>query len=136
MAKASARQWLVTIAGIEGTWAQLSGGETTGEGTRVRDGGSTKADVLGGPAETDDLTIGRPFDPDRDQDLLTSLLPLVCQWSTTVTKAALYGDMTRAKAKPRVFSNCLLTGVSEPEVDADSGDPGRLELTFMVGDIS
>ena len=136
MAKAATRQWLVTIEGIDGTWAQFSGGETTAEGTRVRDGGSTKAEVLAAPPETDDITCNRPFDPDRDQDLLTSLLPLVGQFYTTVTKTPLYGDMSRASAKPRVYSNALLTGISEPEADADSGDPARLELTFMVGDIS
>lgn len=134
--KGTARQWLVTIEGIDGTWAQFSGGETTAEGSKVRDGGATKAEPLAALPETDDITCNRPFDPDRDQDLLTSLLPLVGQWYTTVTKAPLNGDMTRNAAKPRVYSNALLTGISEPEADADSGDPARLELTFMVGDIS
>jgi hypothetical protein len=44
--------------------------------------------------------------------------------------------MTRYSVKPRVYSDCLLTKVTDPESDADSGDPSRLELTFMVGDVS
>lgn len=134
--KLSARQWLVTIDGIDGTWASISAGETAAEGTRVRDGGSTKPDVLAGPAETDDITCSRPFDADRDHDLITSLLPLVGQWFTTITKQPLNGDMTRVDVKPRVYSEALLTKISDPESDADSGDPSRLELTFMVGDVS
>lgn len=132
----SARQWLVTIEGIDGTWAAISAAETAAEGTRVRDGGATKASVLAGPAETDDITCTRPFDADRDHDLITSLLPLVGQWYTTITKAPLRGDMTRVDTKPRVYSEALLVKVSDPESDADSGDPSRVELTFMVGDVS
>lgn len=136
MTKLSARQWLVTVDGIDGTWARISAGETSAEGTRVRDGGATKADVLAGPPETDEVTVSRPFDAERDHDLVTTLLPLVGQLYTTITKQPLYGDMSRVAVKPRVYSDCLLTKVSDPESDADSGDPSVLELTFMVGDVS
>lgn len=134
--KLTARQWLITIDGIDGTWAQISEAETAAEGTRVRDGGATKADVLAGPAETDEVTCTRPYDIDRDHDLVTSLLPLCGQWYTTITKQPLHGDMTRANVKPRVYSDCLLVKVTDPEADADSGDPSKVALTFMVGDVS
>lgn len=136
MTKLSARQWLVTVDQIDGTWAKISSGETSAEGTRVRDGGSTKADVLAGPPETDEVTVSRPFDGERDHDLVTTLLPLVGQLFTTITKQPLHGDMSRVNVKPRVYSDCLLTKVTDPESDADSGDPSELELTFMVGDVS
>lgn len=134
--KLSARQWLVTVSGIDGTWSKISAAETAAEGTRVRDGGATKADVLAGPAETDEVTVTRPFDALRDHDLVTTLLPLVGQFFATITKQPLQGDMTRYDVKPRVYSDCLLTKVVDPESDADSADANMLELTFMVGDVS
>lgn len=136
MPKGSVRQFLVTIEGIEGTFANKSGGEKTSSANKVYDGGSLVPDVLAAPPEVGDLTCGRPYDPDRDQDLLNSLIGMVGQFRTTVTVTPTYGDMTRAAAKGRVFSNCLLTGVKEPEVDAGSGDAARLELTFAVGSVS
>lgn len=136
MPKAAARQFLVTAAGIEGTFATKSGGNKTSSANKVWDGGSLVPDVLAAPPEVDDLTISRPYDPDRDQDLLTALLAMVGQFRTTVTVAPTYGDLTRTRSKPRVYSNCLLTGVTEPEVDASSGDPATFELTFAVASVS
>lgn len=136
MPKAAARQFLVTITGIEGTWASKSGGGKTSGANKVWDGGSLVPDVLAAPPEVDDLTISRPYDPDRDQDLVTALLAMVGQFRTTITVAPTYGDMTRTRSKPRVYSNCLLTGVTDPDVDASSGDAATFELTFAVASVS
>ena len=134
--KAAKRQFLVQIDGITGQWrywANKSGGEVTADSNKVYDGGSLVADVLASPAEVGDLTISRPFDPDRDHDLCTQLVRIVGQWRTTVSVQPTYGDLSAAKVKPRVYSNCLLTGVREPETDASSGDSADFELTFAVG---
>jgi hypothetical protein len=134
--KAAKRQFLTRIDGIAGEWpywANKSGGEVTASSNKVYDGGTLTADVLASPAEVGDLTISRPFDPDRDHDLCTSLIGLVGQWRTTISMQPTYGDLSAARVKPRVYSNCLLTGVREPESDASSGDAADFELTFAVG---
>lgn len=139
MAKAANRQFLVKIDGISGGWdywATKSGGEITADSNKVWDGGSLVADVLASPPEVGDLTIARPYDPDRDQQILNQLITQVGQWRTTISVTPTYGDLTAAKVKPRVYSNVLLTGVREPEPDASSGDASDYELTFAVGSAS
>lgn len=139
MAKAANRQFLTKIDGISGGWdywATKSGGEVTADSNKVWDGGSLIPDVLASPAEVGDLTIARPYDPDRDQPILNQLIQMVGQWRTTVSITPTTGDLRAAGVKPRVFSNCLLTGVREPEPDASSGDAADYELTFAVGSAS
>lgn len=140
MAKAANRQFLVRIDGISGGWdywATKSGGEVTADSNKVFDGGSLVPDVLASPAEVGDITIARPYDPDRDQGIINQLIPQVGQWRTTISVTPTYGDLTTVRgAKPRVFSNALLIGVREPEPDASSGDAADYELTFAVGAVS
>lgn len=139
MSKAANRQFLTKIDGATNGWeywATKSGGEVTADSNKVWDGGSLVADVLASPAEVGDLTIARPFDPDRDQPLLNQLLNLVGQWRTTISVQPTYADLTAARVKPRVYSNALLTGIREPEPDASSGDAADFELTFAVGSAS
>lgn len=134
--KSSARQFLWTVAGINGTWAQKSGGEITSDATKVRDGGALVPDVLAAPPEVGDVTLTRPYDPDRDQDVLDRLITMVGQWRTTISGQPLTADMRVARTKPRVYPEALLIGVREPESDADSGDSATLELTFAAGSIA
>lgn len=139
MTKAANRQFLIRIDGIQGSWpywATKSGGEVTADSNKVYDGGTLIADVLASPAEVGDLTIARPYDPDRDHDLCTQLIKLVGQWRTTISVQPTYGDLSAAAVKPRVYTNCLLTGVREPEPDASSGDASDYELTFAVGSVA
>lgn len=133
--KAAQRQFLVTVDGILTPFAQKSGGEVTSDATKVWDGGSTTPDVIAAPAEVGDLTLTRPYDPLRDQEILNRLLTLVGQWRTTISVQPAESDLRAARVKPRVYPQALLIGVREPEVDASSGDAADYELTFAVGSI-
>jgi hypothetical protein len=134
MTKAANRQFLVKVDGIDGYFATKSGGEVTADANKVYDGGSLVPDVLASPAEVGDITVSRPYDPDRDQPVINNALPQVGQWRTTISVTPTYGDLTAVRGvKPRVFSNALLVGLREPEPDASSGDAADLELTFAVG---
>lgn len=134
--KAAQRQFLWTVNGITGTFAQKSGGEVTSDATKVWDGGATEADVIAAPPEVGDVTLTRPFDPERDQVVLDRLIGLVGQFRTTVSGQPLGSDMRVARGvKPRVYPEALLTGVREPEHDASSGDAADYELTFAVGKV-
>lgn len=140
MAKAANRQFLVKIDGLSNGWdyyATKSGGEVTSDSNKVFDGGSLVPDVLASPAEVGDLTISRPYDPERDQPILDRIIGQVGNWRTTVSVTPTYGDLTTVRGlKPRVYSNALLVGVREPEPDASSGDAADYELTFAVGSAS
>lgn len=134
--KAAQRQFLWTVDGISTPFAQKSGGEVTSDATKVWDGGATRPDVISAPAEVGDITLTRPFDPDRDQEVLNRLIALVGQWRTTVSGQPLNGDLRAARVKPRVYPDALLIGVREPESDASSGDAADYELTFAVGGVA
>jgi hypothetical protein len=139
MSKAANRQFLVKIDGIDGGWpywATKSGGEVTADSSKVFDGGSLVPDVLASPAEVGDVTIARPYDPDRDQPIINNLKSQVGQWRTTISVTPTYGDLSAARVKPDVYSNALLTGMRLPEPDASSGDAADFELTFSVASLS
>lgn len=131
--KAAQRQFVVTVDGITTPFAQKSGAEVTSDATKVWDGGSTTPDVIAAPAEVGDLTLTRPYDPLRDQDVLNRLILLVGQWRTTISIQPAESNLVAARVKPRVYPNALLIGVREPEVDASSGDAADFELTFAIG---
>lgn len=131
--KAAQRQFLVTVDGISGMWATKSGGEIASDATKVWDGGALIPEVIAAPSEVGDITVGRSYDPLRDQEVLNRLITMVGQWRTTISSQPAESDMRAARVKPRVYPNALLIGVTEPESDASSGDAATFELTFAVG---
>jgi hypothetical protein len=133
MGKASARQALVKVDGIDGLFATKTGGTVSAEATKVYDGGSLKPDVITNPPTAEDVEVTRPFDPEAHQDIITQLLQLVGSWETTVSVTPTTADMV-AVATPRVYSNARLIAVVEPEVDASSGDAQTWGLTFSIPD--
>lgn len=133
--KSAKRQFLVKIDGLEGFWAQKSGGEIKADTTKVFDGGANQPDVIASPASTDDVVCTRPYDPLRDQPVINLLKPQVGIWRTTVSVTPTESDLTVAKVAGDVYSNALLTGIKPPEPDASSGDGAELELTFAVGSV-
>lgn len=134
--KSSQRQFLWNVDGISSPFAQKTGGEVTSDATKVWDGGAVTADVIAAPAEVGDVTLTRPYDPERDQPIIDRLLTLVGQWRTTISGQPLTGDMRAARVKPRVYPGALLIGVREPETDAGSGDAADYELTFAVPSVA
>lgn len=133
MAKSSARQFLVKIVGVEGMWATKQGGSVSSDTTPVYDGGQLKPDLVAAPPVAEDITVSRIFDPARDDEALRQLLQLCGAWTTTISVTPTDANMV-AVAPPRVYSNALLKGVNEPEVDAASGDPAPWGLVFAVPD--
>jgi hypothetical protein len=130
--KASNRQFLIKVDGIDGLFAQKTGGEVTSDTNTVWDGGSQTPDLVAAPAATSDVVLTRPYDPDAHQEVLNNLVAKVGTWRTTITLTPTYSDLSAARVKPRVYSNALLKGVREPEPDASSGDASDFELTFAV----
>lgn len=124
------RQFLIKVNGIDGYFATRRGGETTSDAAREFDGGSLVPEVLTSPATPGDLTVGRAYKPERDAGVLSSVRPKVGRWRTSVSVQPTDRDLV-AKGRPTVYHGILI-GVSDPEADANSGDPARLELTFAI----
>jgi hypothetical protein len=135
MPKAAQRQFLVSVSGITEYFASLSGGNVSAETADVFDGGSSTPEKVASPGRTEDITVSRPYDPERDQPLINSLRRKVGKARMTLTKQPTDGNFVPI-GPPNVYSRCLLTGVTEPEVDASSGDPAAFELTFAYESVA
>lgn len=132
MAKSAQRQFLVKVAGIDGYWMTKSGGNIASDTNKVYDGGADQPDVLAGPAEADNVTVSRAYDLQRDLAVLERLRKQVGRWQTTVSITPTDRDLI-AVAKPQVYPEALLVGLTEPETDSSSGDAATFELEFAIG---
>lgn len=131
--KSAQRQFLVKVRGIEGHFMTKTGGEITAPTTKVWDGGRKKPDILSGPAEAGNITVSRVFRTHRDNAALRQLRRGVGYWRTTISIQPLNANLDRV-GKPTVYPDALLVGLTEPDVDASSGDAAILSLEFAVTD--
>lgn len=131
--KSSARQFLVKVEGVTGFWSTKTGGNVAADNTKVYDGGSLKPDIITNPPTAEDVSVTRPYDPDRDDEMLRQLRQLVGSWTTTVSITPTNADL-EAIASPTVYSGAVLVSVTEPEVDASSGDAAMCGLGFAISD--
>lgn len=129
--KSSQRQFLVRVEGLEGLWARKSGGNTTAEPTRVYDGGRVDPDLVAAAPTTENVTVGRTYQRDRDQPILKRLRPLVGSYRTVISVTPTDRDLV-AVGDPDVYDNAVLAGITEVEVDAAGNDPAGIELVFAV----
>jgi hypothetical protein len=134
MPTAAQRQFLVKVSQIDGYWTTKGGGATTSEVAREFDGGSLTPELLAAPAQTGDITVSRAYKPERDAQLLALYRPRVGRERATITVQPTDADLVRI-GPPTIYANALLAGVNDPEADANSGQPARIELTFAVADV-
>jgi hypothetical protein len=125
----------VSVNGVSlGEFEAMSGGSVAAESPKHTVGGSRRV-AMGGPRETDDVTVSRSFYYDRDHDLARQLLALAGEAEVVINRAPLDRD-GRPFGRPLVYTGVLST-VTYPEQDAESSDLSRLELTVTVdGDVA
>jgi hypothetical protein len=120
---------------FSGYFAQVSGGEITSAAEKVYDGGAKFPDLLCSTPEIGDVTITRPFDPDRDGSALKQIRQGVGNTYYDLTVYVLNCDLREAGTE-RVYAKALLVGLTEPEGDAASSAASTFTLTFSVGSVS
>jgi len=128
---AAARQQLVEVAGWPGYFATKTGGEVTAEVGKEWDGGSLKPENLAGPAETGNVTCGRPYRPSVHGPIRKAWAKQVGRLRTTVSVWDTDPDLGPI-GQPTVYANALLVRLTPPEADASSSAAGRIELEFAV----
>jgi len=131
MALSAQRQFLVSISGIDGYFMTKSGGEVSAEATKVYEGGAKTPVIITAPADVDNITISRNYDPERDASVLSALRAKVGVETKTVTVQPTDRDLV-ASGKPIVYAEAVLVRIGEPEFDANSGDMATYELEFAV----
>ena len=116
-------------------FATFSGGRSSADVTKVWSGGSLIPDLLSAPTEVENITLSKPWDPATDSALLIALRDKVGELVTSVTVTDTDRDLAPSTTS-RTFNECLLVGVTEPEVDAASGDAASWEIEFAVKSIA
>lgn len=135
MAKASRRQFLVTISGIPGRYVSRSGGESSAPVSKAYDGGERVPDLVGGLPEVSNVVCGRHFDPDRDAALVARLRLAVGNFTATIQVQPTDFDFVPT-GPATVYPAALLTRVGDVQPDAESGDLARYELEFAVAAVA
>jgi hypothetical protein len=147
MAKLSQRQILAEITPVSAglpkwttfQFAQVSGGEITASVEKIYEGGAKFPTVLCAPAEIGDITLTAHFDDDNNDNgekagiakKLKDLRPLVGRAYYDITISTYDCDI-KVRGADRVYSSCLLVGITEPDGDSSSGAPTTFALTFSV----
>ena len=127
--KSTQKQFLVRIIGITGYFATFSGGAVTSEPRKVYDGGSLIPDVLGSPAQVENIVVGRHYDHARDGALVVALRKQVGKGVYTVSVTPTNADLVPI-GQPDTYVNCRLVRVTHSDYASDSGDPATFELEF------
>lgn len=132
--KAAQRQIVASVGGINGYFAQVSGGEISSSAEKVFDGGSLTPDTLTGVREIGNVSVSRPYAPDVDAPLLRTLRSAVGRWRTDIYVQDCDADLVPI-GQPRVYNDAVLVGLSEPDGDAASGSAATFSLTFSCGSV-
>lgn len=128
--KATQSQWRVKVSGIPGTFNSFSGGGMEREGTVTWDGGSPEYGHLAGPATYGDITVGKDY-RHSDEEWLQKWRRKDVVRRPTVTVQALDENLV-AVGKPRVYENCLLKTLTDPETEAGSAGTSAISMTLAT----
>lgn len=124
----------VTVDGEPwGVFDTLSGGDTTAEPTKRRSGGGgMKSYAAFG--DSDDVTVGRVYERERDHEKLRKARRRVGRAEMVVSEQPLDDDGA-PWGKPTVYTGRLI-GLAPGEADSNSSDVRMLELTAQIVDVA
>lgn len=129
---ASQRQQLVSVPPFAGFFGSKSGGKVSADPSKVYDGGKKRPETLSATAETDNVTVSRPYRPLIHGPIMRALQRQVGEFRTTITIYDTDPDLGRLTEPQNVYADALLVGLDWPEHDASSSDGGMIELEFSV----
>jgi len=121
----------MTLAGIDtGTWDTLTGREMDSEGDMYRPGVGQTQRANGGPKTFSDITVTRTYDATVDAPLVRALRTKGSCAGGSLTESELdcdynaFGEQTTWPVR--------LKGIKTPDLDIDSGNRKKLEITLWV----
>lgn len=129
---AAQRQFLVKVLGVAGTFSSKSGGETSADTNRYYDGGSKTPEVMASPAQSGNVTVGRAFRAVRDRAIINRLRSQVGIGRFDLSVQDLDANLVAIPGGLTTYTNALLVRCSDPDHDANSGDPATFELEFAI----
>jgi hypothetical protein len=128
------RQFLVTVEGVSGYWAMLTGGDVSVPNDKAFDGGNPTPGLVFGNPVVDDLVVTRNYSAARDASISATLKAGIA------AAAPLVALITQVPTDPAYSPNGAagdtwqgtLTKVQVPSTDAtkSGASPATLALTF------
>lgn len=115
-----------------GTWDKKDGGARTADSTKYRPGNMGQPLSLGGWADTENVTLSRIVDHQRDivSGLLGRLLSKTGRARVSISDQSLTKEGVPI-GRPLVM-NGTLVGVTPPERDSESNDGALLEIEVEI----
>ena len=113
-----------------GVWDSLSGGTADSDESKHRAGGLGPEKALGGAPTTENVTVARLYDLNRDHANYHWLLGQRGRGSATVVKQPLDLD-GNAFGRPVVYTG-IVKSVQAPEHDSTSSDPGMITVEIST----
>lgn len=124
-------QFLVSISGIHGNWDTKTGGNGSGSPVKFRPGGSLKEEIIGTPPTFEDIVVTRGYDPDLTK-FYQVMTRNINKTRHTITYQPTDASLVK-KGRAIVYPNCLLVGVTLPDVDSNAtGDRATVTMTFST----
>lgn len=129
--KSAESHFLVYVGGIETPFAVKTGGEVSGDVTRVFDGGATEPDLIPGRRMVGNLVLSRPYARQRDQSIIDRLTPRVLVERRPITVQPTDADLI-ADGPATTYPDCLLMRVTPPAVNAAGTDGAMWEMEWSA----
>lgn len=129
----TAQQSLITViidGSPLGTFDTRTGGDTAAEPAKHRGGGMGTFKAYAALPDTEEVTVTRVYERERDHELLRRLRARAGRAVMVITEQPLDDDGARW-GRPTVYTG-RLSKVATGEVDSESGDPRMYELTQLV----
>lgn len=129
--KSNESHFLVYVGGIDVPFAVKTGGEVSGDVTKVWDGGATAPDLIPGRRVVGDIIVSRPYARGRDQSVIDRLTPRVLIERQPITVQPTDADLI-ADGPATTYADCLLMRLTPPGVNAAGTDGATWEMAWSV----
>lgn len=129
--KSNESHFIVTVGGIPYPFAVKTGGEVSGDVTKVFDGGATAPDLIPGRRLVGDLIISAPYARARDQAQIDRLMSRVLVERQPISIQPTDSDYI-VDGDPMVYPDCLLMRVTPPNVNAGGSDAATWEMAWSA----
>lgn len=113
-----------------GVWDTLSGGAIDSEETKYSPGGMAPEISLGGRQTTENVTLGRYYDLERDHQTIKTLIGRVGKGDAEIVKQPLDAD-GNVFGSPITYGG-KLKSINPPEHDSMSSDVAMVEAEISV----
>jgi hypothetical protein len=124
--------YVVRCNGFRFEFTQFSGINDTASSSEYASGTGNRIRKVVGPRTIDDVTLTAPYDPEFATEAEIFWLEYECEPLTITIQPTTCGNNPVDLGDPYVLYGCRLQSLKTGEVDRESSDVQKIELTFTV----